>query len=92
MEPFQLSLFDPSFPTKEEDDIEARAEQLADWVIQEMEKEGLNRAAQQQFLMRLQIKTLVDQYLAKTPPQHRWQFVVRLISAIQALEQNPEGC
>lgn len=63
MEPFQLSLFDPSFPTKEEDDIEARAEQLADWVIQEMEKEGLNRAAQQQFLMRLQIRTLVDQYL-----------------------------
>lgn len=92
MEPFQLSLFDPSFPTKEEDDIEARAEQLADWVIQEMEREGLNRAAQQQFLMRLQIRTLVDQYLAKIPPQHRWQFVVQLISAIQALEQYPEGC
>jgi len=92
MEPFQLSLFDPSFPVEEEGDIEARAEQLADWVIQEMEKEGLDRAAKQQFLMRLQIRTLVDQYLAKIPPQHRWQFVVRLISAIQALEQHPEGC
>ncbi len=92
MEPFQLSLFDASFPVEEEGDIEARAEQLADWVIQEMEKEGLDRAAQQQFLMRLQIRTLVDHYLAKISPQHRWQFVVRLISAIQALEQYPEGC
>lgn len=47
MEPFQLSLFDPSFPVEEEGDIETHAEQLADWVIQEMEKEGLDRAAQQ---------------------------------------------
>jgi hypothetical protein len=91
MEPLQLSLFDPLSSATEKVDIEVRTEQLVDWVIQEMEREGLNRAAQQQFLMQLQVRTLMESYLAKIPPGQRWQFVVRLIKAIQELEMHSEG-
>lgn len=71
MDSLQLSLFDSPSPDADEVNIEARAEQLADWVIQEMEREGLDRTAQQQLLMHLQIRTLVDNYLAKIPPGQR---------------------
>lgn len=91
MKPIQLSLFDVPPSTIEAVDIEAHAEQLADWVIQEMEREGLDRAAQQQLLMYLQVRTLIEHYLAKLPPNQRWQFVVRLIRAIHALEIHSEG-
>lgn len=87
MEPLQLSLFDLS-PATEGLDIDVRAEELADWVIQEMEKEGLDRAAQQQFLMHLQVRTLMDSYVRRIPERQRWQFIVRLINAVIALESN----
>lgn len=91
MEPLQLSLFDPLPLAAEKVDIADQAEQLVDWVIQEMEREGLNRAAQQQFLMQLQVRTLIESYLAKIPQGQRWQFVVRLVKAIQDLEMHSEG-
>lgn len=91
MEPIQLSLFDLLPSVTEKADSDALAEQLVDWVIEKMEREGLNRAAQQQFLMRLQVRTLTEDYLAKIPPNQRWQFVVRLIEAIQQLEIHSEG-
>jgi hypothetical protein len=91
MEPLQLSLFDAPSPVTEGVDIETRAEELADWVMSEMEKEGLDRTAQQHFLMRVHIRTLVDNYLTRIPPRQRWQFAVHLIDAIQDLELHSEG-
>ena len=91
MNPQQLSLFDPPSQVVKETDIDARAEQLADRFVQQMAGEGLTPADQQQLLMRLQIRNLVDSYLVRLPPGHRWQFVVRLIDAIQKLEQHSEG-
>ncbi|MGB3494718.1 MAG: hypothetical protein WBA57_18465 [Elainellaceae cyanobacterium] len=87
----QLSLFDSPAPVDEAIDIEARAKQLADEFIQDMEKEGLDHTAQQQLLMRLQIRTLVDRYLVRIPPCQRWQFAVQLIDGIQQLESQSEG-
>lgn len=89
MEPQQLSLFDA--PAAETADIEAQAGCLADSFLHEMEREGLDHAAQQQVLMELQIRTLIDGYLMKLPPGHRWQFAVRLIEAINQLEGNSHG-
>lgn len=91
MEPLQLSLFDAPSPVAEGVDIETRAEELADWVMGELEKEGLDRTAQQHFLMRVHIRTLVDNYLTRIPPRQRWQFAVRLFDAIQDLELHSEG-
>lgn len=91
MEPHQLSLFSPMARTVEGEDFEVRAQQIADWFVQEMEQEGIDRAAQQQVLMRLQVRTLVDNYLAKIPAGQRWQFVVQLIDAIQEIEPHLKG-
>ena len=91
MKPFQLSLFAASPPMVEAEDIETRADRLVDWLLQEWERQGLDRAAQQQLLMRLQVRSLVDNYLVKIPPGHRWQFVAHLIDAIHRLELDSSG-
>ncbi len=68
-----------------------QAEDLVNWLFQEMEERGLGPDDRKDVLMRLQIRTLVDNYLVKIPSVQRWKFSAQLIEEIEQLDVDEEG-
>ena len=93
MEPRQLrlKLFELPSPSDEGFDLDMQAEDLVNWLFQEMEERGLGKDDRKDVLMGLQIRTLVDNYLVKIPSEQRWKFSAQLIQEIEQLDVDEEG-